>query len=123
MGAEEPAFGEFGRGQIGDDDADHGPIWTVESGTKPNSLDPDPKNGMTRANAAAATVVQSRRELGRLRHAGPHVRRTSTTPSSVSSDTTNHVVWKVASPAWNNRRSAAKVRRSKTELTSPKTIM
>jgi hypothetical protein len=77
------------------------PISTVESGMKPNSLDPDPKNGATRANAAAATVVQSRRELGRLRHAGPHVRRTS----SVSSDTTNHVVWKVASPPWNSRRA------------------
>ena len=30
--------------------------------------------------------------LGRLRQAGPRVRRTRTTPSSVSSDTTNHVV-------------------------------
>ena len=78
---------------------------------------------MARANAVAATVVQSRRALGRLRHAGPRVRRTSTTPSSVSSDTTNHVVWNVASPARKTSRSAAKVRRSKTELTSPKTIM
>jgi len=92
MGAEEPAFGEFGRGQIGDDDADHGPIWTVESGTKPNSVDTRPKNGVARANAVAAAVVQRRRSLGRLRQAGPRVRSTSTTPSSVSSETTNHVV-------------------------------
>ena len=47
------------------------PISTVESGTKPNSVDPRPKKGVARANAVAATVVQSRRELGRLRHAAP----------------------------------------------------
>src|SRR5690242_19017930 len=67
-------------------------ISTVESGTKPNSVDTRPKNGVARANAVAATVVQRRRSLGRLRHEGPRVRRTRTTPSSVSSDTTNHVV-------------------------------
>ena len=99
------------------------PISTIESGTKPNSLDPGPKNGTARANTVAATVVHSSRALGRLRHAGPRVRRMSTTPSSVSSDTTNHVVWNVASPARKSRSSAAKVRRSKTELTSPNTIM
>ena len=68
------------------------PISTAESGTKPNSADARPKNGVARANAVAATVVQRRRSLGRLRQAGPRVRRTRTTPSSVSSYTTNHVV-------------------------------
>ena len=71
-------------------------ISTGESGTKPNSVETRPKKGVAMANAVAAIVVQRRRPLGRLRQAGPRVRRTSTTPSSVSSETTNHVVWNVA---------------------------
>ena len=75
------------------------PISTVESGTKPNSTDQRPKNGTASANTEAPIVVHSNRALGRLRHTAPRVRRMITTPSSVSSDTTNHVVWNVASPA------------------------
>jgi hypothetical protein len=83
-GAEEPAFGYLGGGEVGGDDADDGAHLDGRERHEAEQVDPRPKKGVARANAVAATVVQSRRALGRLRHAGPRVRRTSTTPSSVS---------------------------------------
>src|SRR4030095_1577360 len=40
------------------------PISTIESGTKPNSVDTRPKKGVARANAVTATVVKRSRGRG-----------------------------------------------------------
>ena len=77
------------------------------------------------AKVAATTAMVDHRSnvLGLLRNAGLWVRRTSTTASSVNSDIRNHEVWNVASLARKTSISTPKVKRSKTELISPKTIM
>ena len=77
-----------------------------------------------RANAAAPTVVQSRRELGRLRRAGaPRPQDEHDTEFGQQRDrrTTSS---ERGSPGLEDEAAArAKVRRSKMELRSPKTIM
>ena len=51
-----------------------------------------PRNGIARVATATASVVHSSKRLGLLRRAGLCVRRTRTTASSVSSETTNQDV-------------------------------